>query len=173
MGKYTPEDMALVQEFLTIMPMLNRYIFQNPLEECRLPISPNQMLALLSLKLFPRSNMTQLASRLMVSKQQLTKIVDVLVDKKLVRRLSDENNRRLVLLELTDDGTKAMDALQRTQAMKSAALFSGISGEDRKSLIDAIHLVERVLKEKSGNTLPNISAENLSDLLIGNKPLKG
>ena len=76
-------------------------------------------------------------------------------------------------LELTDDGAKAVDTLQRIQAEKSAAFFSGISPEDRESLIDAIHLVERVLKEKSGNTLPNISAENLSDLLIGNKLSKG
>jgi len=27
MGKYTPEDMALVQEFLTIMPMLSSGAF--------------------------------------------------------------------------------------------------------------------------------------------------
>ena len=88
MGNYTPEDMALVQEFLTIMPMLHRYIFQHQLEECDVLISPNQMHALLTLKLFPRSNMTQLASRLMVSKQQLTKIVDVLAEKARAGKLS-------------------------------------------------------------------------------------
>ena len=123
---YTPEDMALVQEFLTIMPMLHRYIFQHQLEECDVLISPNQMHALLTLKLFPRSNMTQLASRLMVSKQQLTKIVDVLAEKGLVRRLGDENNRRLVLLELTETGAHAVDIFKHAQAEKAARFFSDI-----------------------------------------------
>jgi DNA-binding MarR family transcriptional regulator len=173
MGNYTPEDMALVQEFLTIMPMLHRYIFQHQLEECDVLISPNQMHALLTLKLFPRSNMTQLASRLMVSKQQLTKIVDVLAEKGLVRRLGDENNRRLVLLELTETGAHAVDIFKHAQAEKAARFFSDISGEEHEQLLCALHLMERLLKEKLGNAAPHISAENLSDLLVGNTPPKG
>ena len=171
MSEYTPADMALVQEFLTILPMMHRYTFQNPLDENHVPVSPNQMLALLSLNLFPRSNMTQLASRLMVSKQQLTKIVDVLVEKKLVQRLSDENNRRLVLLELTEAGQQLVQTMLCLQAAKSAQLFSDITPEERENLMQALNLLERVLEKKVGIQQHRISA-GISDLL-GNSAQKG
>ena len=117
--------------------------------------------------------MTQLASRLMVSKQQLTKIVDVLVEKNLVYRLSDENNRRHVLLDLTESGTQAVDTLQRLQAEKAADLFSDISYEEHRQLMCGLRLLEQVLHQKFGSTNASLSAGTLSDFLVGNTPSKG
>jgi len=173
MREYTPENMALIQEFLAILPMMHRYTFQNPLDENNIPVSPNQMLAMLYLNLFPRSSMTQLASRLMVSKQQLTKIVDILVEKQMVTRLSDESNRRLVLLELTDSGRLIVETMMCLQAEKSARLFSDITDEERQDLMRALRLLERVLTQKAGVVgQPRLSA-SVSDILLGSSPQKG
>ena len=71
--------------------------------------------------------MTQLASRLAVSKQQLTKIVDCLVKKELVQRMGSSQNRRLVLLELTDQGKQLINQILAKQAEKAMLLFSGVT----------------------------------------------
>lgn len=149
MEGYTSEDITLVREFLTVLPILHRYIFMQS-GGCKSPIPASQMLALLSLNLFPCSSMTQLATRLMVSKQQLTKIVDSLVEKNMVRRMSSEENRRLVLLELTDKGTEVIEKMQTYQAEKASRLFSQITEEERLNLIQSLELIRRILKQQTG-----------------------
>jgi DNA-binding MarR family transcriptional regulator len=56
-----------------------------------------------------RQTMGQLADRLGVNPSTVTRVCDVLVDKKFIRRQSAEGNRRTVCAELTGRGQKLVD----------------------------------------------------------------
>lgn len=178
MEGYATEEMLLARELITVLPILYRYLFlQRPEAGCRAPLPANQMQALIFLHLFPLSSMTQLASRLAVSKQQLTKIVDCLVKKELVQRMGSSQNRRLVLLELTDQGKQLINQILAKQAKKAILLFSGVTKEEQESLLQVLQLFRRILEEKSAGAHTQLSA-NLSELLEkqqadANFPAKG
>ena len=54
--------------------------------------------------------MTQLAEKLGISKQQLTKLVNDLEAKAYVERVHDQVNRRLVYIHITEKGQERLDA---------------------------------------------------------------
>lgn len=62
-----------------------------------------QLQALFVLNVTPPLSMSVLARKLAISKQQLTKIADALVARGCVSRSSDEKNRRVILLSLTEE----------------------------------------------------------------------
>lgn len=148
MESHIPDEMALAREFVTLLPMLYRYIFlQLPCPGSRPSVPPNQMLAMIFLNMFPDSSMTQLASRLMVSKQQLTKIIDGLVAKDLVQRKNDQQNRRLVLLELTQKGRQFVEGVLACQARKATQMFAHIAPQSRETLLTALELLRQGLDQ--------------------------
>ena len=150
MESYISEDAALMREFFFLLPLMYRHAFLHPDDAGRNPIPTNQMLALLFLSSFPDSNMTQLAGSLRISKQQLTKVVDVLVSKGLVQRKGSESNRRLVLLELTEEGNRLVEEIHCRQAEKSAQMFSRATEQERQALMVALRLLKRILDGCSG-----------------------
>ena len=90
-------------------------------------------------------NMTQLAAQLGVSKQQLTKIIDGLVEKGFVRRFGDENNRRVVLVSITEAGLEMMQNTQ-TKFMDSVLpAFDRLNNEQRCKLVAAVQEIQQVL----------------------------
>jgi DNA-binding MarR family transcriptional regulator len=55
--------------------------------------------------------MSELAHEMMISKQQLTPLVCKLLDQGLLARRADENDRRIVRLEISDQGRKIIAKL--------------------------------------------------------------
>ena len=55
--------------------------------------------------------MSELAHEMMISKQQLTPLVCKLLEQGLLARRADENDRRIVRLEISDRGRKTIEGL--------------------------------------------------------------
>ncbi len=70
------------------------------------------------LKIEGACTMTELGRRLYVSKPNITVLVNKLVEFNMVKRLLDENDRRIIYIELTDIGNSSLE--KHTQAMKAA-----------------------------------------------------
>lgn len=70
------------------------------------------------LKIEGACTMTELGKRLYVSKPNITVLVNKLVEFNMVKRLFDENDRRIIYIELTDIGNSSLE--KHTQAMKAA-----------------------------------------------------
>lgn len=84
------DTQAVTKEMMGTFPLLFKLVFQPC--GCDTPLPTTQMQALLLLSLQGPMNMTQLASRLMISKQQLTKIAEALVEKELIERVGHTAN---------------------------------------------------------------------------------
>ncbi len=91
-------------------------------------------------------NMNQLAQEMQITNSRMTRIIDNLVDKKLVQRIENEQDRRMNIVTLTPDGQlKAQMMLQSAIAINSEIL-SRIPTEKHESVIDAIDLLGKAIE---------------------------
>ncbi len=94
-----------------------------------------------------KATMSELGGRLQRSKPNMTAIIDRLVAEGKVRRLSDENDRRIIWIEITDAG-KASVGLKKEE-IKSIFknVLSRLSVEDLTTLSNSLGEVNRILSK--------------------------
>lgn len=78
----------------------------------RSQISPGQFHAISALYRQGPLPMSEIAAELKVSKQQLTPLIGKLIDSGMVMRREDEQDRRIILIEVTDKGITAFKNLK-------------------------------------------------------------
>jgi DNA-binding MarR family transcriptional regulator len=77
----------------------------------------------------------QIAERVLVRSATVTGVVDTLVRRKYVTRRADRNDRRRVLIAITDQGRKAMATANQQVHKTDAELIAGLSEPERERLI--------------------------------------
>ena len=97
-------------------------------------LSPHQGRALLVVALNPRLRPTDLATRLRIAPRSVTEVVDGLVAAGLLERTPDPEDRRAVLLDLTEQGHQQVRAIQASREQVAGTLFDTISPRDRDQL---------------------------------------
>ena len=97
--------------------------------------------------------MTEKTENTPTFEQQLTRLVNALEEKRLVRRIHDTQNRRLVYLSITPAGKESMKQLK--QAMLSATVegLSGFSADELNELDDCL--------KKLSSLLPRFNPDSL------------
>ena len=86
--------------------------------------------------------MNELAERILYSKSGFTRVVDRMEDTGLVRRVRPENDRRSILVTLTDEGRQAMEQARRHHRHAIEQHFSRhLSDTDIKALTRAFEKV--------------------------------
>jgi DNA-binding MarR family transcriptional regulator len=86
--------------------------------------------------------MNELAERILYSKSGFTRVVDRLEEAGLVRRVRPENDRRSILLVLTDEGRKTMEQARRHHRHGIEQHFSGhLTDADVKALTRALEKI--------------------------------
>jgi DNA-binding MarR family transcriptional regulator len=96
------EDLA--NELLALLAYM-RDKFLRPAEMItRSRLSPVQFYAVNVLRRKGSLSMSELAGEMQISKQQLTPLVYKLIDNGLLARTTDENDRRIVRIEITESG---------------------------------------------------------------------
>ena len=118
-----------------------------------------QLLFLLNHQEEASLTMSELAAQMHTTKQQLTRLVNALEEKRLVRRIHDTQNRRLVYLSITPEGKESMKQLK--QAMLSATVegLSGFSADELNELDDCL--------KKLSSLLPRFNPDSLEKNIFG------
>ena len=89
-----------------MLGMMREKFFRPAEQDTRMHLSHTQFNAVLILQGKGFLPMTELAAELKISKQQLTPIVGKLIAHGLVIRKTDDHDRRIVYIEITDTGRK-------------------------------------------------------------------
>ena len=89
--------------------------------------------------------MTELSRLTHAPKQRMTKLVDQLVERGFVERVSDPSDRRIIRLRVTDSADEYLDRFLEQDAACYGELFARMSADDRAALRDALTTVRRVL----------------------------
>lgn len=129
--------------FVRINKMINR---KTPSEE-EYSLAPTQMMALTVLKNQPPVNMTQLSELLDIPRQQLTKVIDALVSKGLVKRYTAPDNRKVVMVEITQKGRDCLHNLFFDAKSRLSKFLDFLSERQREDFMEALSTFKRIMSE--------------------------
>ncbi|MEU6141176.1 MarR family transcriptional regulator [Streptomyces sp. NPDC047081] len=138
----TPDSDGLLAEQLLRFTRRVHRIQKRHIEQCGLGVTPAQSRLLRTLAHYsspPR--MADLAERLEVVPRAVTSLVDALEAGGKVRRVPDPSNRRVIRIELTEDGRKALRALRGARRAAAEEMLAPLSEEQRGvlgGLLDAL-----------------------------------
>ncbi|MDQ0758641.1 MarR family winged helix-turn-helix transcriptional regulator [Streptomyces canus] len=131
----TPDSDSLLAEQLLRLTRRVHRIQKRQLHERGLGVTPAQSRLLRTLAHWetpPR--MADLAERLEVVPRAVTTLVDGLEASGKVRRVPDPANRRVIRIELTDDGVKVLHELHAVRRAAAEEILAPLSGEQREVL---------------------------------------
>ena len=102
---------------------------------CCCGVTLAQCLVLLGIDEHGHLTMGQLALNLKLDQSTLSRTVDGLVRKKLVARLRDDSDRRLVWIRLTEDGASTCEEIHQVNDEYCLQVFENIPPSERAALI--------------------------------------
>ena len=113
-------------------------------------LNQSQAAALLVLAQHGPQRMSHLARFLLQQTQTTTDLVDRLERRQLVRRIRHETDRRVVLVEITDDGRALIDEIGATAWSVGTEAFSGVAEAELKTATETVRRIRDAAAEVGG-----------------------
>jgi MarR family transcriptional regulator, organic hydroperoxide resistance regulator len=137
-------------EYLAVMRDFGRIYTQRILEGSRessnlLKIS--RIKALYAFRDQDSSTMSELAENIGAKLPSMTMMIDNLADEGLVERARDEQDRRKVIVRLTDKGQRVREEFLQQRKQIAEQLFARLSREDEQELMSALSRVCDILEK--------------------------
>ena len=140
-------SLRLVDEFAAFGPAYMKWVHSRMREP---GVSYARMRLLGALHLGGPKIMSGISEELGVTRRNITALVDALEEEDMVRRLPHPTDRRATIIELTDQGKMTMETLYEEHRRSVAALFAGLSEEDRRELVRLLGLLRGTLRADGG-----------------------
>lgn len=123
-------------------------------------ISHGEFRALRVISRLDRCTMQNIAKSIAVTKSGATRIVSRLEDKKLVRRMNDQNDGRICCVHLSKEGKSLVSRLTEEPAKKMATILSAMDPDMRQILLIGLRaFVETAFNKTSSDDKQHKSAE--------------
>ncbi len=103
-----------------------------------------QLKSLFFIEFGGRSNLSQLAAALGVTPPNVTRIAERLVKQKLVSRNENPENRRMLLLQVTDKGKALLDKLRESGLSRMSGILNQLSTEELAALAKGLAAITRI-----------------------------
>jgi DNA-binding MarR family transcriptional regulator len=97
-------------------------------------ITPSHLRALRVLIRHGALRMSELSDHLRIAARSTTEVVDALEARGLVERRPDPDDRRATLVEVTEHGTRVLDAIRSARGTEVERIFDRLSQTDRAHL---------------------------------------
>jgi DNA-binding MarR family transcriptional regulator len=97
-------------------------------------ITPAQLRALRVLRHHGTLRLSELSDHLRIAARSGTEVADALESRRLVERRPDPRDRRATLIELTEDGSSVLDAIDEARGTEVERVFGRLSPTDRAQL---------------------------------------
>jgi DNA-binding MarR family transcriptional regulator len=97
-------------------------------------ITPAQFRALRVLRRHGALRLSELSGHLHIAARSTTEVIDALESRDLVARRADPEDRRAILVEVTDHGTGVLDAIGTARGTEIAQAFDRLTPADRADL---------------------------------------
>jgi DNA-binding MarR family transcriptional regulator len=95
-----------------------------------------------------------LAKRMALSSGAMTNRLDNMEERGLVRRLDDPDDRRGVIVELTDEGKRLWDAAVGAQAEKESIVASALGEREKRELNELLRRLMHAFEDAHGPVYP-------------------
>ena len=138
---------SFAAEVVNLIPQLLRGLMQHkgsdPLGQGK--ISMPQYIAMELLMKQGRLKMKDIADGLNVSFPAATGLVNRLHKIGIVKRASDEKDRRVIYIQLTDKGKKIVDEVRGNRHEFIKKIFGGLTEEERSNYINVLRKVIKIM----------------------------
>ena len=120
-----------------------RFIRREMRSNRQLELTVPQFRSLVFLNLQPASSLSAMAEHLGLSLPATSRMVDLLVHRRLVQRRIQSKDRRTVALSLTRQGRDVFLAARNVTQSALAGRFEKLSAQDRTVIITAMSILQR------------------------------
>ena len=150
----------LEAKFITVAEQLNRQIHSGQMDEWEgLDMTIPQIRTLVLLERLGPVRMTDIAIYIGRALSATTTVVDRLVEKELVDRVADTNDRRLVMCELTDAGRQSLERFWRIGRDRLQMVADLLDDEELERAVDGLELGSNA----GGEILRTLAAMQFTD----------
>lgn len=141
-----PKHLAREEAVLDAMGAFEA-LARHAIMQSRDDLTKTQVDILMRLSLYGRSNMTQIANDLSISKEHVTRAIATLVEKGLVEKYRNPQNQRLVEAEITEQGQAIAFSVRMRSIQKLNERLASISEEDRERLLAASETAAAIIRK--------------------------
>lgn len=135
----------LVENLFLIMPLLKKKLVKQDLYSEEMDLSPSHIHILLALEEMGSLSISELAKTVMVSKTNMTPLIQKLIDKNYVERTYDKKDRRYIHISLTEAGNGFLEN-------HKALVINGLKGkiakfneEELEKLLTSLEALKKLL----------------------------
>lgn len=114
-------------------------------------LPPSHINVILYLEKVKSSPISQIANKLNISKSNMTPIIDRLIELNLVNRYSDNNDRRVLRIELTPKALELFKSLESIAKDVIKNKISSLSDDDLDALSDSLNTLSSILSKIKDN----------------------
>ncbi|MDY6796557.1 MAG: MarR family transcriptional regulator [Actinomycetota bacterium] len=136
-----------IQELWNIIIRIMRKFRNTTLTEEDIELSPPQGVLLMELSHSGALSMSELSQHLEVNQGVTTRMVDRLVEKGLVKRERSRDDRRVVMVSVSEKGLKVIRRLEEDNLDMMKELLHPVSEEDREVLLALVKGIEQSLEQ--------------------------
>lgn len=138
----------IVRNLIELLPLFQSKLIKPALKILRCSISPQQFHVIMVINEKKSINMTDLANEMMISKPQLTPIINKLIQKNYLVRKNSPEDRRVINISLTQLGKDMLkqrkDYLFRMTTQRISALQTAELAELNKAIITISQLINKL-----------------------------
>lgn len=145
---FTKEDLSTVSNdlFLLLVSLNSRLINRNVMLR-GLSIPPSHMKVLFYLIMHGSSPVSKIANDLVISKPNMTPIIDNLIAEGYAERYDDPNDRRIIIIQPTKKSHDLLSQKQQESKRLLSEKLSVLNEKDLKSLKEMLPQMTEILKK--------------------------
>lgn len=141
-----PNDMTHIDKIQALTFAIGKKMQTELLEQMQASgLTPPQFYILKILDHYGASRATQLAEKMYVKPSAITVMIDRLIDHELVERYHDDNDRRVVVIELTKKGKNTVKEAMAARNEHIAKYFSQLELQEREDLLRLFEKLETII----------------------------
>ncbi|WP_347708693.1 MarR family winged helix-turn-helix transcriptional regulator [Clostridium botulinum] len=141
------DTLEILNELMDLSIFMKKMIIRPIETNSVVNISGLQMHTLCILDKFNSINMTNLAKELMITKQQTTGIVNNLVNKGYINRAVNPDNRKEILLSITESGNDTINTIKNYITDKLYKYFDVLEYEDKRNIIESSKTIKETIRK--------------------------
>mgnify|MGYP001048095940 CR=1 FL=1 len=133
----------IIEDMIQIMPVLQKRLLRMDLGGVTSGLTRLHF-AVMGILSRGSMNVTDLAKSLIITKPQMTHLIDQLVGQSIVERRPDERDRRVINLSLTEQGRVLLDDVRRKVQENIRQALAGLTEDDLKAMYGALETLKDV-----------------------------
>ena len=145
--KIFPSDRDCAELLMETVPLVMRTV-RSEMRSRRAPdLSIPQFRALVFLYRQPGSSLSEVADYIGLTLPSISKMIDKLVTRRLIRRTACSQDRRCITLTLTPRGKSTLRLAREGTQARVAAMFAHLSGKDRHLIMRAMRMLQPIFSQ--------------------------